>query len=382
MGTEGRRARASLKDQLYDRPARFEFFQAVRLLQLIRDDRVSVGRDHDPDLEMVRFRSDLSYAFSPGDVRELHSGLLDEDGEPLPLEPGDPIPADEMSVNFLGVATPGSFGSLPTPYVEAIRRQLRDKNPAMRDFFDLFNHRITSLFYRAWERSRAEVLHELGERSAFESALRALIGIEGKALPSRLPLDPRDLLGRAGLLGMRPAPVVAIGGIIESIFGVRARIRQFLPTWYEIDSVDRLRLGQSNTTLGENANLGVEVCLAQYRFRVQLGPMDLAAYRALLPGTERYAMLSSVIRLAAGPEFEFEIGLALKKEEVPDLRLASGSAEQSDDDVGMGARLGWSSWLRTRPLERDAHDAVFTPDLSEEQAAEWAGSSYNEGLAL
>jgi type VI secretion system protein ImpH len=268
-----------------------------------------------------------------------------------------------MAVNFLGIATPNSFGSLPIPYVDEIRAQERDKNFAMRDFLDLFNHRLISLFYRAWERGRVEVLYELGEHSPFESALKAIIGVEGRALEDRLPLDARDLLGRAGLLAMRPGPATAIEGIISSVFGIPAHVHQFLPAWFEIDPADRTRLGRANSVLGESFNLGSQVCLSQYRFRVELGPMDFATYRSLLPQAEAFSILCSLIRLSAGPEFDFEISLVLEKEELPELRL--GRADETNE---ADARLGWSTWLRTEPAEHDASDAVFTPSLALEEA--------------
>lgn len=364
MGAKSRRANAPLIEELYERPSRFEFFQAVRLLRKLREDRESIGRDNDPDREMVRFRSDLSYAFPTGDIRHIDVGGLDEDEEELTTEQLlSPRPADEMSVNFLGIATPNSFGSLPIPYVDEIRAQERDKNFAMRDFLDLFNHRLISLFYRAWERARIEVLYELEEHSPFEAALKAIIGVEGETLTKRLPLDPRDLLGRAGLLAMRPAPATALEGLITSLFDIPARVQQFLPAWFEIDPADRTRLGRENSVLGESFNLGSEVCLSQYRFRAELGPMDFETYRSLWPQGEAFSVLSSVIRLAAGPEFDFEISLILKREEIPELRLGG-----ADEDREPGARLGWSTWLGIDPLDRDAGDAVFTPSLALEEA--------------
>jgi len=363
MGSKSRRAGTPLIEELYERPARFEFFQAVRLLKRLRADRESVGRDNDPEREMVRFRSDLSYAFPTGDIRSITPGGVDPDADELPLDVLQAErPADELSVNFLGIATPNSFGSLPIPYVDEIRHQERDKNFAMRDFLDLFNHRLISLFYRAWERTRVEVLYESKERSPFEAALRAIIGVEGDVHGDRLPLDARDLLGRAGLLAMRPGPACAIEGLVTSLFDIPARVHQFLPAWFEIDPADRTRLGISNTVLGESFNLGSEVCLSQYRFRVELGPMDFSTYRALLPQADAFSVLSSVIRLAVGPEFDFELSLVLRREEVPELRLAR--ADDADEAV---ARLGWSSWLRTEPLDRDAGDAVFTPSLALEE---------------
>jgi type VI secretion system protein ImpH len=363
MVSKSGRDDAPLGEELYERPTRFQFFQAVRMLRRLYPDRGGVGRDHDPSDELVRFVSDISYAFPTGDIRSLEraeddDSLADLEGAPPPVQR-----PDQMVVNFMGLATPNSFGSLPLPYVEEIRHQEREKNPAMRDFLDLFNHRLISLFYRAWERSQAPVLYELDEASGFESALRAVIGIEGDAHRGRLSFDSRDILSRAALIAMRPASTTALRGLVESLVGVPATIEQFLPCWYELDESDRLRLGTTNTTLGDDASLGAEVCLSQWRFRVRIGPMDLPTYTSLLPGAGSFASLCSIIRLATGPEYDFELTLVLEKQAVPTLRLGV-----ADEAIPEGSRLGWSTWLEGDQREEDADDAMFTPSLALEEA--------------
>jgi len=354
MASESRPAPASLKQQLFEATTRFEFFQAVRLLRKLSSGRVGVGRDRDPGREVVRFRSDLSYSFPVGDIRSL------EEAE------GDA--PHEMTVSFMGVATPSSFGSLPIPYVEEIRRLERDKDFALRDFLDLFNHRLVSLFYRAWERSRPAVLHDLGEQSAFESALLAAIGLSGSRIPLRLPFDRRELLSRAGLLAMQPAPASAIESLVESVFGIPTRVEQFVPGWCGIEQEDLTRLGRANATLGESVNLGSEVRLYQSKFRIRLGPMDLGLYESLLPGGDGFSRLSSVVQLAAGVELDFDFRLVLKAEEVPALCLG-GDEGRDESRVGEPiCRLGFSTWLKSEDFDHDVDDAVIAPSLAFERA--------------
>jgi type VI secretion system protein ImpH len=341
MAAQSRRDTAPLKERLFSEPAGFEFFQAVRLMYKLRGGMAPVGGDADPGDEAIRFRSSTDFSFPPGDLRAVKA-----------REPGG---VDELVVNFMGVASPGSFGSLPVAYTEEIHRQERDfKNPALREFLDLFNHRLVSLFYRAWERSRPQVLHDLGRPSTFEAALRAVVGLEGEGLDGRLPFDDRALLSRSGLLAMRPAPALAIEAVVESLFEIPAVIEQFVAAWYDIDPADRSRLGAANARLGVDLNLGTQICLAQPTFRVRVGPMAWERFESLLPGTEGFRMLSSVVRLAAGVEFDFQFRLVLEAEDVPETRLG-GDAVPS--------RLGRTTWLRTQPFERDADDALFEPSL-------------------
>ena len=41
---------------------------------------------------------------------------------------------------------------MPRHYTELLLQRIREKDFSLRDFLDLFNHRLTSLFYRAWEK--------------------------------------------------------------------------------------------------------------------------------------------------------------------------------------------------------------------------------------
>jgi type VI secretion system protein ImpH len=341
MGSKSRRNSASLRRALSREPARFEFFQAVRLLHRLHPDRDAVGRQADPNREVVRFRSDISFVFPPGDVRSIENP-----------DAGGP---EEMTVNFMGVASPGSFGSLPTPYTEELRRLEREKNPAMREFLDLFNHRLISLFYRAWERARISVLFELGVENPFESALRAVIGMEGQTLRGRMPFDERALLSRAGLLSMRPISASAIESLIESLFEIRSRVVQFVPGWYDVEAADRTRLGAANSTLGVDLNVGDRICLSQARFRLRIGPMDWDRYQSFMPDTDSFAAISATLQLAAGVEFDFDVQPVLAAGDVPALRLERAPQQP--------CRLGWSTWLGSEESLRDADDAIFAPSF-------------------
>ena len=339
MAAEGGRAAPSLAQELFDEPGRFEFYQAVRLLGLLWPDRAPVGRDSHPREEVVRFTSDVSFVFPLGDIQALETPS-EGDGRAV------------MNVSFLGAATPNSFGSLPDAYAEEILELARRKEYALRSFVDLFNHRIASLFYRAWEKHRPALAYERGEHDAFERALFAMIGLATPGLRSRLPIPDHALLFRSGLLGRRPASVCAIERLIRSYFAVPARVEQFQARWYPIDATDRNRLGAANSSLGTDLFAGEEVLLDQFAFRVRLGPMGWRDYAELLPSGDGFPALRELIRLTTGEEFDFEIQLVLKREDAPELTLGGEGR----------ARLGWTTWLTNETMDRDPDDVVLSSD--------------------
>ncbi len=339
MAAESRREAPSLKRILLEQTAGFDFLQAVRLLRLIAPDRDPVGGDVHPRDEVVRFTSDISPSFAPSDVQDAEQR---GDDEPLGLQ-----------VNFMGVATPGVFGSLPRRYAEEVRGLVKDRNPALRDFLDLFNHRMISLYYRSQEKNIPTLAYERGSDNAFEHTLWGLLGIRTKGLTNQLALDDRMIMGRAGLLAMKPISASALEGLIHSVFGEDLELEQFCPETYPIEEDDRNVLGRANSTLGQDFYLGREVTLVQSKVRIKLGPLSREAYEEFLPGHRGFARLSDLIHFALGEEYDFEIQLSLAAHEVPAVRLG--------DDAEDACRLGWTSWLGCDERTDPAEDALIDP---------------------
>jgi len=338
MASESRRDRASLKEELFERPGRFEFFQVVRLLARLRGPGAQIAPD-DPADEFLRFRSSIDLAFPSRDVVEI-APAGDERSVPL------------VTVSFMGVAAPASFGSLPTRYTQALLELEREKNTAARDFLSLFDHRMISLFYLAWEKYRLDAQYESGgRRRRFETALFSLIGMGTPGLGERLCLPEHALLARAGTLARTPTSASALEGLVESYFEVDARIEQFVPGWYSLEKDERNRLGQASSRLGEDLVLGERVRLSEFGLAVHLGPLDWSRYQDFFPSSDGFRALDSLLRLATAQHYDLETRLALEADEVPPLRLERVPSE--------ACRLGWSTWLYSEERTAVAEDAVL-----------------------
>lgn len=347
MGAASRRNAPGLRRLLDEEGYRFEFFQAVRLLQRERPGSTPVGAGDDPAREAIRFASKVSLSFSPSDVAGIELAETDED-------------RSRLEVSFLGAASPASYGSLPTPYAELILGLERGRNHAFKDFLDRFNHRFVSLFYRAWEKYRYALAYERDSMrgpGTFERAMFSLLGMGTEAQRGRLALDDRALLARSQAVGARPVSAQGLVDLVRSYFRVPVQVQQFVSCWYPIEQSERSRLGAASCTLGRDFSLGSRVHLAQSRFRLKLGPLDWDTFRDLLPTGKGFAPLVEMTRLAAGPEFDFDCQLILDADSAPGIRL-TGSA-----DASSGApQLGWSTWLHTEPLATDPADVIIDGD--------------------
>jgi type VI secretion system protein ImpH len=325
--------------QLFEHPYQFDFFQAIRLMHLLLSGRPGVGRIAKPTEEPVRFKVRQSLEFP---ASAIHS-LSDEADPPL------------MTVAFMGLT--GVQGVLPHHYTVHILDRGLFKDFAMAEFFDLFNHRILSLFYRAWEKHHFPVGLQLAEATGrldqFTKYLFDWIGMGTERLRERMAVNDHGLLRYAGLLGQSPACAISLQAILRDYFEVDVEIEQLVGAWYSLKEEDQCELGAQslNNQLGEGAIAGDAVWDPQARFRVRLGPLKLVTFLVFLPDSRAIKELCDLVRFYVGPVMQFDVQLILKADEVPWSRLG--------DETLAGPRLGWCGWLKIGEFAQDAADAVL-----------------------
>src|SRR5262249_18022143 len=141
-----------------------------------------------------------------------------------------------MTVAFMGLT--GVQGALPHHYTEHILARAQAKDFVMAEFFDLFNHRILSLFYRAWEKHRFPVRFQLPaarhEKDAFTEYLFAWVGLGTTGLRDRMAVKDQALLRYGGLFGQNPPSAISLAGIVRDYFGVPVEIEEFIGAWYTL----------------------------------------------------------------------------------------------------------------------------------------------------
>ena len=329
-----RKIRQMLEEEIF----RVEFFQAVRLLERMEPGREPVGYFVPPASEAIRFVAHNSLAFPPSQLYELDR---DSTGQL------------RLSVQFMGLCS--SITILPQAYTEYILQLARHKDVAMRDFFDLFNHRLISLFYRGWEKYRFFVGYEAGHDEGLSPRLLDMLGLGTRDLQERSAIPDRALMAYAGLLGKHTRLASSLKQILEDYFSVPVALEQFAGTWRSLPAGNRTVSGGRNVAsqqLGRGAVVGDEVWEHHGRIRIRIGPLDFQQYCGFLPGSGAYDDLRAWVRYFSGGQYEAEVQLMLQRSEVPGCVLGTrGESKES--------RLGLVSWLKTKPMARDPEDTVF-----------------------
>ena len=344
MGSQGRPETAPLGtdrlvEELRGDASSFDFFQAVRLLRILTPQREAIGSFAPPGEEVVRFSSTPDLAFPPGDIKELSER---PDGQP------------SMEVSFMGLV--GNSGVLPLHYSRLVVSEEKKGNTGLRDFLDIFQHRLISLFYRAWEKGRFFVPFERGEGDPVSARLLEMLGLGAPQLRGRIGIPDEDLLFYAGLLGVQQRSAIGLERLIGDYLQVPVEVQQFVGCWYPLSEDSQCRLddetNDASPRLGEHTVVGDEIWDPQARARIRIGPLPRKRYEEFLPGGEGHRKLKALTTFFGDGQFDFEAQIVLAREDVPPVVLGA-------QDSG-GTPLGWCSWIRTRPFDRDADETTLT----------------------
>lgn len=322
-------------DRLFFAGSAFDFYQAVRLLAALYGD--SGGN---MESTPVRLRSRMGFDFAGADIERV---------EP----PTASCPHPSLIVNFLGLA--GTQGPLPTAYTPQL---LRDEASALRDFLDIFHHRLLWLVYRIHAAHHPDLTLAEPWKGQFANEVFALIGLgrdpdattrNAIGGQDKASVPDRALLEFSGLLAHRPRSASGLKQLLSEYFRIQVEIRQFAGGWYDLEEDQWTRIsinsGQ-NRMLGSDAVLGKRVWDEHAGISIRLGPLDLDTFTSFLPEGPAHRALCDLARFYLSDEFDISLELVLKGDQVPETLLS----DNASNAALRLASLGQLAWLRTPAL--------------------------------
>ncbi len=334
MAAENRTNHDRVAETLAARGRNFSFFQLVRLLE--RRAQARVGGSGPADAEAVRFRPESSLGFPANDVIAV---------EPL----ADSAARLRVTTSFLGLY--GSTSPLPISYGEEVLWEDPERG-RVRDFLDIFHHRLISLLYRCWCKYRYPIEFEYQRDNLVTPRLFAFLCLGSPALMQSAGIsDSWRLLHFAGMFQRQPHSAADLERILSDYFdGLPAEVEQCTGRWIPIREEQITRLGQSNCSLGADCSLGERVFGRMTSFRVWLGPMAHDRMLDFLPDQDNYALLRHVVEFFVKDPLEFDVGFRVQ--DLPGLQLTSDASSQAS------ARLGWNAWLFSETPPRTRQETV------------------------
>lgn len=328
-------ARQELLRRLAEEPHKFDFFQAVRLLENAHPGLPRVGTSLRLRDDPIRFAQSPSLSFAPAAL----ASFAPADGDAPPT----------LTQRFFGMF--GANGPLPLHITEYARERARrmPSDRALVRFLDMFHHRLLSLLYRAWAEAQPAVSLDRPDNDPFSRWIGSLAGYGQATLLGRDAVPDGARLASVGILGRSVHGAEGLERILNDFFRVPVRVLQWQPHWMRLPEDARSRIGLRNApvALGQSALIGAKVWDCQTRFRIEIGPLTLAQYERFLPGGQSMQRLRDWVLNYVGHELSCEMHLVLRKQDVPAVRLGSSGA------------LGWTSWLGQRRSDEPAGDLVL-----------------------
>lgn len=358
MHTAKRRFEPGVIERLFAQPYRFQFFQAVRMLELWMKRN---GVPHEGAVAgFLRFQNSVSLNFPASQLEalQIEPRELARDGRSLTgaLQRGE-LKYVRITPAFMGLL--GTAGTLPTHYTERIAtHQLYEKDEGPRAFLDTFSSRSLALFYEAWGKYRLELKYQVQGKDTFLPLLLSLAGLGNQALRQRLRVAGAPGAGVrdesiayfAAAMRHRPPSAVSIGQVLSEYFCQKVAVTQFVGRWYDVPEGQQTTLGMGNALLGATALVGARVWQRDLRMRLTIGPMSGADFESFLPGGEAADALKKMLTMFTSLCLEYEVQLVLRAADVEGVRLTSTRSN---------GRLGWDSFLITGGAAIDRADVRY-----------------------
>ncbi|HEY4215366.1 MAG TPA: type VI secretion system baseplate subunit TssG [Steroidobacteraceae bacterium] len=331
---DSRRAGGDILAPLREKPHAFQLFAALRLLEQAYSSQPRLGESRKASDDLVRLGQAPHLSFAPSDIASVEGA---DGGE------GDA----RLTLEQFGFGLFGPNGALPLHLTElAYERRRQREDATVVDFLNLFQHRLISLFYRAWADTEPAVSLDRPSSDRFRGYVGALMGLEPETARDADWVPDYAKLSRAGLFAPQARSAEGLEDVLADYFAIDVQVRQFVGAWLDVPDTLSCRLGDPTlATLGTNTTLGSSTWQCQHKFEIVLGPLDSERFADFLPGSRGLAELHSVVRLYTNDEWEWQARLLLRNVDIPGICL------------GQGARMGWTSWLGKR--EAAAQDVVI-----------------------
>jgi len=335
MGNAAGRQADALKffAELAAEPFRYDFYQTLRRLECLFDDKPRWGRALRPIEEAVRLGQDPDLSFAPAPLAsfEVRNGV------------------PRLQVRLFGLFGPN--GPLPIHLTEYAReRQQHAGDQTLSRFLDVFHHRFLALFYRAWAQAQPSVNHDRPRDDRFTAYVGSFAGIAPAVFRDRDSVPDLGKLLHVSALIRQVRNAHGLTQILQHFFDVPIAIEEFVGHWLRVDPRERTFLSSTRAPLGSGAVLGTRVWDRQHKFRIHVGPLTLEQYETFLPGGAPLRKLVDWVRTYLCFELDWDVRLILKQQEVPRISL------------GGRTRLGWTTWLGRRPATAAAGDLHLDPE--------------------
>jgi type VI secretion system protein ImpH len=290
--------------------------------------------------EAVFLQSKPSFDFSTTHILSIQAPL-----EKLPCQ---------LSVNFFGLMGPN--GPMPFQDTFLALHRARFGDLVLKDYLDCFNHRLLSLFYRAWSKNRLYIGFENAIKHGPSKDTGANIL---KSFHGEMVFFPTNVLPKnfgcffSGILSQKPASALGLKQILACFLNLPVNIKKNVGKWIIISKEEKTKIAtkkqENYNSLADQAMLGGRFCSHATYFQVSIGPLTLGQFEKLLPGGDLINQVWQIICYYAPSHLKCQIQLILKASQVPMCAVK----------IMGGGQLGLNTWLQRKVCTLDKKDTLL-----------------------
>lgn len=271
-----------------------------------------LGDGLNPEHDLVNIQSHITFGHKASGVQQV---VQMADGK------------YNILLNNLSLA--GMYGALPDTYGEEIADR---KNQDMRDFLDIFHHRLMGLLYRFYRKNRIFLGSKNVKNNIIGKILHNLTGLS--LFQKQFQFQETGVFPLFNLFWKNGTSIAGVQELIRGYFHVKTKVVPFLGGWIYPDKDVLSYLSKSYQALGKSLFIGRKTWDDTYGFTVCVGPMDFETYVSFIPPTQQnFPILKQLVFYYIDNSYHVRLQLHLKSDTVSALRL------------GKRSYLNFATWL-------------------------------------
>lgn len=264
----------------------------------------------------LKYSAHLSLAFPSADVKSIVS----TNGVEF-----------KLFANFLAIY--GSTSPLPNYYTEALFEDVHQDNTAVRDFLDLFQHRLYEIYYEFYLSFQLNAQSEKSRH--YREKIYALAGVSALGIHSDVPCHQQ--LRYAGLLARKHRTYQGLCTLLSDFVGACVVIEPFVLLQRPLATEQYVLLGQQNCTLGENSHIGQSYQSARNNLQLNFTQLKLESFKQLLPRQPLSLALIDLIKTYILKPMHIRVCLQLEGSEHNPASLNDTQPSILGQDAWLGA---------------------------------------------
>lgn len=331
--------RNSVIERLLNEPHQFSIFQAIFLLQSAHADAERIGYFNRPEDEVVRLTNVASLSFPGSQIESI---------QVTPTDRGDKYKLSTTIMGLYGVLSPLPIGY--TASIVSFTDEGLEGRQRMRDFLDIFNHRLLSLTNRSDEYRLFNRYHPTQSEDPFVAGMLSLIGFEESSRCREIGEWMFCNLSLNSMMSCLTRSATGLKNWLKGFFpDIEMEIDQFSPHWVKLPREEQAQLGSRNCSLagdgedeqGGSATIGEWILDRETKFRVRTEPLNWTVFREFLPHGKEFARLVQLVSTFAPDWLQFDVEVRLQGEQCRHLHLClDGESSQLGFTAGLFGKKG------------------------------------------